>query len=151
MDNKVKPAQDHLDFVYSSPSTGKRMDKVDEIGIPGYWVRSLTGPVQFVDAFRNMCFEPEGGEQCVDMVIEVGPRAALSGPIQDILSISDLRGVYIPYGSCLIRKKNAVDTIHSLVGDPLARGYPVNLTPVNFPYGTHGTGLEVLHDLSSYP
>ncbi|KAK3361247.1 hypothetical protein B0T24DRAFT_684913 [Lasiosphaeria ovina] len=130
MDNKVKPARQRLDVVFSSPSTGERMDSVDEIGSPSHWVRRLTGPVRFVDAFRNMCFDGCSDELQVDMVIEVGPHAALSGPIQDIMSLPRFKGASIPYASCL-------------------KGCAVNLAAVNFPHGTHG--LKVLHDLPHYP
>ena len=150
MDKKVQPAQDHLDFAFSSPSTGTRINCVEEIGSPAHWVRSLTGPVKFVDAFRNMCFDDSGsGEPVVDMVIEVGPHAALSGPIQDIMSMPEFRGHEIPYSSCLVRKHSAVDTMHTLVGTLLRKGYPINLGPVNFPYGN--CGMQVLRDLPRYP
>lgn len=149
MDKKVRPAQQHLDMIFSSPSTGNRMEDADEIGSPAHWVRSLTGPVQFVDAFRNMCFEAPGSELDVDMVIEVGPHAALSGPIQDIMGMPEFKDVTIPYGSCLTRKQNAVDTMQALVGNLVQKGYPVDLAAVNFPYGKYG--VKVLHDLPSYP
>ncbi|KAK0741973.1 hypothetical protein B0T21DRAFT_408828 [Apiosordaria backusii] len=149
MNNKVRPAQDHLDFIFSSPSAGTRMEGAHEIGSPAHWVRSLTGRVQFVDAFRNMCFESPGGELSVDMVIEVGPHAALSGPIQEILRMPDFNGVTIPYESCLVRKKHAVETMHTLVSSLVQKGYPVNLAPVNLPYGRDG--VKVLHDLPRYP
>ncbi len=149
MENKVRPAQDHLDLVFSSPATGTRLDDVQEIGSPAHWVRSLTGPVRFVEAFRSMCFGEHGHEPSVDMVVEVGPHAALSGPIQDIMGNPDFRGVTIPYASCLIRKQSAVDTMQALVGNLVQKGYPVNLAAVNFPYGKDG--LKVLHDLPRYP
>lgn len=149
MDKKVSPAQDHLDLVFSSPATGTRLEDVEEIGSPSHWVRSLTGPVRFVEAFRSMCFESPDSEPAVDMVIEVGPHAALSGPIQDIMGMPEFKDVTIPYASCLIRKQSAVDTMHTLVGSLVQKGYPVNLAAVNFPYGKHG--LKVLHDLPRYP
>ncbi|KAK3688670.1 hypothetical protein B0T22DRAFT_407287 [Podospora appendiculata] len=150
MENRVKPSQNHLDFVFSSPSTGKCMDNASEISSPNHWVKSLTGPVKFVDAFRNMCFDTsEDSDPSIDMVIEVGPHAALSGPVQDIMTMPEFKGVNIPYSSCLIRKQNAVDTMHALVGDLVGRGYPVNLGPVNFPYGQ--PGLKVLYNLPGYP
>ena len=150
MDKKVKPAQDHLDFIFSSPSTGKRMDEVNKIGSPAHWVHSLTGPVQFVDAFRNMCFDGSSTKPCVDMVIEVGPHAALSGPIQDIMSsLAEFKGTNIPYASCLIRKQSAVDTMQALVGGLLRKGHTVDLAAVNFPLGTYN--LKVIHNLPSYP
>lgn len=149
MDKKVRPAQDRLDVIFSSPATGARLDDAHAIGHPAHWVRSLTGPVRFVEAFRSMCFETPDSEPSVDMVIEVGPHAALSGPIQDIMGMAEFRNSSIPYASCLIRKQNAVDTMHALVGNLVQKGYRVNLAAVNFPYGKRG--LKVLYDLPSYP
>ncbi|KAH6857080.1 hypothetical protein B0I37DRAFT_301053 [Chaetomium sp. MPI-CAGE-AT-0009] len=149
MENKVRPAQDRLDLVFSSPATGTRLDDVEAIGSPSHWVRSLTGPVRFVEAYRSMCFESPGSEPAVDMVIEVGPHAALSGPIQDIMGMPEFKDVEIPYASCLIRKQNAVDTMQALVSKLMQKSYPLNLGAVNFPYGKHG--LKVLHDLPRYP
>ncbi|KAK3399711.1 putative polyketide synthase [Sordaria brevicollis] len=152
MDKKVKPAKEKLDMIFSSPCTGKRMDKVAEIGSPGHWVRSLTGCVKFVDAFRSMVFATPGStEPEVDMVIEVGPHAALSGPIQDILAMPEFKDIptKIPYASCLIRKKSAVETMQELVGNLVGKGYPVDLKGVNFPFGSEG--VKVLTDLPAYP
>ena len=149
MHNRVRPAQASLDIVFSSPATGTRLDDVEAIGNPAHWVRSLTQPVRFVDAFCSMCFEDSDSEPTVDMVIEVGPHAALSGPVQDILAMPQFRDVTIPYATCLVRKQNAVNTMHALVGNLIQRGHPVNLAAVNFPFGTHG--LTVLHDLPHYP
>ncbi|KAL8720573.1 MAG: hypothetical protein Q9225_002592 [Loekoesia sp. 1 TL-2023] len=146
----VKP-EDRLDnVVYSSPTTGRRMTSVKEIGEPMHWVKSLTNPVQFVEAFRNLCFDDTGSSAPdVDVVIEIGPHAALSGPIQEILSLPEFRDHEIPYLTCLVRKSSALDTMHTLVCDLICRGYPVNLRPVNFPHGTHD--VQVLHDLPHYP
>ncbi len=149
MDGKVRPAQDTLDMVFSSPATGARLDDAEAIGSPAHWVRSLTGPVRFVEAFSSMCFDGSDTEPAVDMVIEVGPHAALSGPIQDIFGMPQFRNLTIPYATCLIRKQNAVDTMHALVGSLIQNGYPVNLAAVNFPFGKQG--LTVLHDLPHYP
>ncbi|KAK3991082.1 putative polyketide synthase [Cladorrhinum sp. PSN332] len=149
MDKRVRPAQPELNFIYSSPSTGERVDDIGEIAHPSYWVRSLTGPVQFVDSFRNMCFESGASEPTVDMVIEIGPHAALKGPIQDIMALPEFKGHNIQYGSCLVRRQNAVATMHSLVGDLIEKGFPVNLLPINLPYGREG--VRVLHDLPRYP
>lgn len=149
MENKVHPAQRQLNYIFSSPSTGERVEDVDEISHPAYWVRSLTGPVQFVDSFRNMCFEAPGSEPAVDMVIEVGPHAALAGPIRDIMALPEFKGVDIFYDSCLKRPQNAMETIHSLVSNLVHKGFPINLAPINFPYGREG--VKVLHNLPKYP
>lgn len=146
----VKPEERLNNVIYSSPTTGRRHGSVEEIGEPIHWVRSLTQPVLFVEAFRNMCFDnSEADMPDVDIVIEVGPHAALSGPIQEILTLPEFEGSEIPYLTCLVRKSNAVNTMHTLVCDLIRRAYPVHLNAVNFPYGSHG--VRVLHDLPAYP
>ncbi|KAH6612883.1 hypothetical protein B0J18DRAFT_473798 [Chaetomium sp. MPI-SDFR-AT-0129] len=150
MDGKIRPASEKLTVAFSSPATGTRLGDIAEIGAPGHWVRSLTGPVRFVEAFTSMVFDGKSEEPAVDMVIEVGPHAALSGPIQDILGLPVFEGTTIPYASCLVRKKHAVETMHALVSTLIQKSYPsLDLAAVNFPLGT--TGLRVLHDLPPYP
>ncbi|KAJ4286910.1 hypothetical protein N0V88_007855 [Collariella sp. IMI 366227] len=149
MEKRVKPAQGHLNMIFSSPATGTVLKDVHEIGSPAHWVRSLTGPVRFVESFRSMCFAGPEGKQVVDMVIEVGPHSALSGPIQDIMGMDEIRNVTIPYTSCLVRKQNAVETMQALVSSLIQKGFSLNLAAVNFPYGKHG--LKVLHNLPRYP
>ncbi|KAE8852240.1 hypothetical protein HRS9122_02527 [Pyrenophora teres f. teres] len=117
--------------IYSSPTTGRRMNDVAEIGKAEHWVKSLTQPVLFVDSFTNMCFAAEGEPCDVDMVIELGPHPALSGPIQDIKGLPIFNGATIGYGSCLVRKKNAVDTVQALVCDLIHQGLPLNMAGVN--------------------
>lgn len=150
MQKLVTPEKYLHDIIYSSPTTGGRMTSAKAIGQPKHWVDSLTHPVQFVEAFRNMCFvDAETSNSDVDVVIEVGPHAALSGPIQEILTLPQFKGSEIPYMSCLVRKSSALDTMHTLVCDLIRRGYPVDLGSVNFPNGRHE--VRVLHDLPRYP
>ncbi|KAI9879283.1 MAG: hypothetical protein M1830_009013 [Pleopsidium flavum] len=148
---KLVKAEERLaDVIYSSPTTGTRMTSVEEIGSPKHWVRSLTHPVQFVEAFRNMCFgDSSASAPDVDVVIEVGPHAALSGPIQEMLTLPEFKGCKISYLTCLVRKSSALDTMHALSCDLIRKGYPVNMNSINFPHGRHG--VRVLHDLPHYP
>ena len=148
---KLVHAEENLeDIIYSSPTTGKRMNSAKAIGDPVHWVRSLTNPVLFVEAFQKMCFEDSSYiNPAIDVVVEVGPHAALSGPIQDILMLPEFKGSGISYLSCLIRKNNAIDTMHSLACELLRKGYPVDLEPLNFPNGRQE--VRVLHDLPHYP
>jgi acyl transferase domain-containing protein/ubiquinone/menaquinone biosynthesis C-methylase UbiE len=152
---KLVKAEGRLnEMIYSSPTTGTRMASAEEIGSPEHWVRSMTQPVQFVEALRNMCLGDSSASaplsaQDVDVVIEVGPHAALSGPIQEILTLPEFKGCRISYLTCLVRKSSALDTMHALACDLLRKGYPVNMNSINFPHGRHG--VRVLHDLPHYP
>ena len=148
---KLIKAEERLDdVIYSSPTTGVRMTSVEEIGSPEHWVRSLTHPVQFVEAFRNMCLGgSSAGASDVDVVIEVGPHAALSGPIQEISTLPEFKGCSISYLTCLVRKSSALDTMHTLACELIRKGYPINMNAINFPHGRYG--VEVLHSLPHYP
>lgn len=148
---KYVTAGESLDnVIYSSPTTGARMTAAKAIGDPVHWVRSLTNPVLFVEAFRNMCFgDSSSAGPDVDVIVEVGPHAALSGPIQEIISLPEFEKREMPYLSCLVRKSSALDTMQALACDLIRKGYPVDLKGVNFPHGRHG--LRVLHDLPHYP
>ncbi|KAH6658934.1 hypothetical protein BKA67DRAFT_509967 [Truncatella angustata] len=146
---------DTLSVVFSSPTTGGRIENATDLCDAGHWARSLVNPVRFVEAFKDMVNstksenDGEENEGVVDMVLEVGPHGALGGPIQEILSLPEFAGRKVPYATCLVRKSSAIDTTHSLVCDLLRNGYPVNMDAVNFPTGR--VGVKVIYDLPHYP
>lgn len=137
-------------IIYASPTTGTRLTSAEEIGSPEHWAKSMVSPVLFVDAFHEMALETSTGEAIVDIAIEVGPHAALSGPVSDILNLPEYQGHNISYLSCLTRNTSAVDTMQALAGQLVRRGYSVDLTAVNFPSGKRNS-IRVLHDLPPYP
>ena len=146
-------ADERLGVVFSSPITGGRVLSRSAVRDPGHWAKGMVSPVRFVEAFQHMCWadphSPTQGETEVDMVIEIGPHGALGGPIQEILHLPEFKDYKIPYGTCLVRRSNAVHTMHKLICKLLDHGYPVDLGAVNFPLGRHG--VRVLHDLPHYP
>ncbi len=101
-------ANDDLDTIYySSPTTGERMTSAGDISKPEHWIRSMREPVQFLDALRDMvrgCTARSVGkvgsaligDPNVNFLIEVGPHAALSGPINEILSLPEFQGEIYP-------------------------------------------------------
>lgn len=114
---------------------------------PSHWVRNMTSPVLFHQAFDAMCFgSPDSKGSYVDMLVEVGAHSTLAGPIRQILKARD---VTLPYTSCLKRPNNAVETMQQMACDLLGAGYPVDLAAVNFPHGTQNVGFVT--DLPSYP
>ncbi|QQK46332.1 Lovastatin diketide synthase LovF [Penicillium digitatum] len=136
-------------IIYASPTTGTRMSDAAEIANPEHWVKSMLSPVQFIDAFREMALDLSTGQSAIDIAIEVGPHAALSGPIADILLLPEFKDSNISYMSCLIRKSSAVNTMQALAGQLISMGFPVDNNAVNFPLGK--TDVSVLHDLPPYP
>lgn len=152
---KLVKEESHMlgSIAYSSPCTGGRMTDADEIASPEHWARTMPSPVLFVDAFRDMVLGDPGSElkPNVDAVIEVGPHAALAGPISDILKLPEFQAleVSIPYVSCLVRHSSAVKTMQEVVTRLLREGYPVNIEAVNSPRGKRH-GVQVLCDLPPY-
>lgn len=114
----------------------------------------MVQPVEFLDSVTNMCLSPEPSEgsqdqPSVDILLEIGPHAALQGPIRQILSQPSLKDKSISYLSCLRRGQDAVSTMQSMACCQLESSYPVSLADINFPHGSKG--LQVLADLSPYP
>lgn len=118
-----------------------------KIFTPSHWVRNMTSPVLFHQAFDAMCFGSlESKSSDIDMLVEVGAHSTLAGPIRQILKARD---VTLPYTSCLKRPNNAVETMQEMACDLLAAGYPVDLAAVNFPHGMQNASFVT--DLPSYP
>lgn len=114
-----------------------------------YWVQNLTCAVRFDEAIQSMC-QPVGNFKTgVSLVIELGPHAALQGPIKQILKYIGGPASTISYSSALTRKRNAVETALALAGTMFVKGVPLNMESINFP-----TPLErppqVLIDMPRY-
>lgn len=108
------------DVVYGSPVTGAVVDS-SEVLTPEYYVRNITSPVLFSDAFTAV-------SQHIDLVVEIGPHSTLSGPIRDIL---ESEGREMGYATCLKRPVDAIHTMQDLACDLVGFGYPVSLHEVN--------------------
>jgi acyl transferase domain-containing protein/ubiquinone/menaquinone biosynthesis C-methylase UbiE len=139
---------DFEDVVYTSPTTGGRIHSAKDL-TPEHWTKNMLQPVEFLSSLTRMCVETVSEERALDILIEVGPHSALAGPIRQVLQTPELKDLNLLYGSCLVRKVDAVQSMQTLVCLLLARGYPVDLGAVNFPNGQEE--LEVLCDLPSYP
>ncbi|KAK2628215.1 hypothetical protein QTJ16_002861 [Diplocarpon rosae] len=116
---------------------------------PSYWVDNLTKAVRFSEALTSMCKPTEGHKTGVDMIIEIGPAAALAGPIKQILKANGPNTMAIPYASALVRKKDAVESAMDLAAILFNKGAPLNLGAVNFPRPKKAPLLLV--DMPRYP
>ncbi|KAL1881223.1 Type I Iterative PKS [Diaporthe australafricana] len=142
---------DDLAISFSSSVTGARVSKASELADPAHWVASLVQPVQFVDGLTDMILgdmDPSGTS--VDVIVEVGPHAALGGPIRQILDLPEFgTASQVPYFSCLNRKETALGSMQSLAASLIQQGLVLDMTAVNFPWG-QPPEVGVLHDLPSY-
>ncbi|AEO58697.1 polyketide synthase [Thermothelomyces thermophilus ATCC 42464] len=130
-------------YRYASPVTGDIVTDSEALG-PEYFVRNLTSPVLFSEAFDKMCFGEDGTVQ-VDVVVEIGAHGTLAGPIRQILK---RRGTTeLPYVSTLSRNVDAVETMQNLAVGLLEQGYPVDLSAVNDPLGAEPA---LVYDLPKY-
>ncbi|KAF4443746.1 putative polyketide synthase [Fusarium austroafricanum] len=103
-----------------------------------HWVDNLISPVQFSKAFSLMCSSAASapvkklGSRAttktpkITQVLEIGPHAALRGPIREIMELTpDVSGV--GYESVLRRGVSAVDTALAAANWLWCRGYEVNV------------------------
>ncbi|KAI0896725.1 ketoacyl-synt-domain-containing protein [Annulohypoxylon nitens] len=99
-------------------SLHSRKISTDELG-PQYWVDNLTNPVRFTTALQLLCEESEP-----DILIEIGPHAALKGPIMQLLKTLGQPSSKVPtYIPTLVRARDATETTLELAGQLFIRGY----------------------------
>lgn len=114
-DVELQEGEDTVEFFSSLRS---RKVNIDELG-PQYWVENLTNPVRFTTALKALCEESEP-----DILIEIGPHAALKGPIMQTLKTMGLPASKAPtYIPTLVRGRDATETTLELAGQLFVRGY----------------------------
>lgn len=113
-----------------------------------YWRDNLTYPVQFSQAVKKMC-EPDSHAR-IDTLIELGPHAALEGPIKQILKSVGTKAMKIGYSSALIRNQDAVETSLKLAANMFTTGVDLNFAAINFPRAD-GKAPVILTDMPRYP
>ncbi|KAJ5170212.1 Acyl transferase/acyl hydrolase/lysophospholipase [Penicillium coprophilum] len=119
-----------------------------------YWTSNLTGKVLFSDSLSAMCRYTEsinGEKRAIDILVEVGPHAALKGPVSHMLK-SIARDQDVGYFPTLVRGKNGIHTMHELAASLFSKGLPIDLQKVNFDNSQNvSKQFAVLGDLPSYP
>ena len=123
-----------------SSVTGKRIDNTQLDA--QYWVDNLVSPVRFADAVTQMCFSRvEKGQASIqmnantgsvfsDILVEIGPHAALQSAIKEILTKTAFAAA-ITSLAVLNRSAPGLSTILNMVGSLYARGYPIDATNIN--------------------
>ncbi|KAL8990768.1 MAG: hypothetical protein Q9169_008041, partial [Polycauliona sp. 2 TL-2023] len=126
-----------------------------------YWVSNMCAPVEFSAALSSLLTHttqvPGGRSKKVPIrwggLVELGPHAALQGPIQQIVTSSTSKTAKdAVYMSLVLRGKDATNTTLTAAGQLWALGYDVDLLAVN---GRESESSLVHHKalagLPSYP
>ncbi|GAB0134290.1 t1pks [Epichloe bromicola] len=114
------------DVSFYSSLVGRRCNDSEELG-PSYWVDNLVKPVLFSSAVQDM-YEKEKP----DVVIEIGPHAALEGPIKQILRAIHPQAVsHVGYLPTLVRNQNSAVALVDLAGKLFLQGHGVKFGEIN--------------------
>ncbi|KAI1371682.1 putative polyketide synthase [Hypoxylon crocopeplum] len=143
-----------------SSVTGKRVT-AKRLRDPSYWALNMESPVLFSQAVMEMCSQSAAAlvkkidkshifASVVDHLVEIGPHAALQGPLRDILR-SCPRGTSIGYTAILRRKQSAMETLLNAMGELHCMGNPMNLRAINEPGSEATRSPSILVDLPEYP
>ncbi|KAF5699716.1 polyketide synthase [Fusarium globosum] len=123
-------------------SLGGTVSSASALQNPDHWVDNLVSPVQFSKAFSLMCSNTSSSAPVkklgssakatvkppkITQVLEIGPHAALRGPIREIMELTpEVSG--IGYESVLRRGTSAVDTALGAANWLWCRGYEVDMS-----------------------
>jgi len=139
-----------------SSVTGREITSED-LG-PQYWVENLTSPVRFSEAAaRLLDYSPNTKKHrreqkpFVDILVEIGPHAALKGPLKQILEASQGATTTTSYLSLLQRGTNAAFSTLTAIGGIFVKGYDVDIAKVNTVEAERPKEPTPLVDLPSYP
>lgn len=125
-----------------------------------YWVQNMVSPVRFSEAITRLTSQSRetltkklGGAHQKSIVvhdlIELGPHAALQGPVKEILQTIP-RGEEVTYSSLILRGPSALDATLRVAGRFHCMGYPLNLMEVNQIGNTLGRKHALLTNLPEY-
>jgi acyl transferase domain-containing protein/NADPH:quinone reductase-like Zn-dependent oxidoreductase len=100
-----------------------------------YWVQNLTCTVRFSEGVQSMCLPLDKSESKtgINLLIELGPHAALQGPVKQILKHMGGPFSKIAYASVLARKRDAVQSALAVAGTLFVKGAILNMGALNFP------------------
>ncbi|KID71992.1 polyketide synthase, partial [Metarhizium brunneum ARSEF 3297] len=114
-----------------------------------YWVDNLISPVRFSDAIQTLAREHHKHNGGLALFVEIGPHAALAGPIRQCLAASNVPKLEYNYLSALKRGTGAVETMLQVVGHLFERGVRVNFDEITaLTPGFHTAAVRP--DLPSY-
>ncbi|KAI1389501.1 putative polyketide synthase [Hypoxylon trugodes] len=122
----------------------------DRLCEPSYWALNMTSQVQFSKAIETMCASSGELASQVDHIVEIGPHAALQGPIRETLKAYAPEST-IGYSSFLRRNQSADESLLQAVGQLHSIGLPLDLRAVNEPTEGPSVSRSLLTFLPEYP
>lgn len=139
----IAPQPCRPDVAFYSSLVGK-YNTTETLGA-SYWVNNLVRPVLFSTALQSM-YQNEKP----DVLIEVGPHAALEGPIKQILrSISSQASAEVKYFPTLVRNQDSAVALIDLAGKMFLQGHGVKFSEINQTNVTQPP--NVITDFPPYP
>ena len=116
-----------------------------------YWVRNLISSVKLAPALMKLCMRSNKHvvNRLVDIFVEIGPHAALQGPIKESLRAHAEVTKEIRYIPSLMRNQDTVLSAHRTACNLFESGYSIDLGAINTPLG-HDKTPAVLTDLPTY-
>ncbi|KAF5549198.1 polyketide synthase [Fusarium mexicanum] len=122
-----------------------------------YWVSNLVSQVKFSTASQLVARHlSDTYPSAVNMLIEIGPHAALSGPIRQSLSESNFKlssgtSFKYTYAPCLVRNTSALKSVLALAGRMFETGCSVQFHDATSTNSSSSFQPQVVADLPSYP
>ncbi|KAJ5526486.1 polyketide synthase [Penicillium frequentans] len=162
MINAYADANDMVPFSSDIPMVSSVTGKVisdTSVAEASYWASNMASPVRFSQAVAVMC--RHGAKDvakkldqshllvpAVDQLLEIGPHATLKSSLREILETGS-RG-QLGYNAVLFRKKNAVDTLLSTLGQLHCVGVNLKFRAINEPSDI-AINRKMLTTLPEYP
>jgi NADPH:quinone reductase-like Zn-dependent oxidoreductase len=133
----VQAAKEHKPFDPPTPTTTRMVSSVTNRVIPDmtvldekYWSNNLRSPVLFNQAVQTILTSDNFKD--VDVLIEVGPHSAMSGPIKQIKT--KLGREQLEYFPTLLRGTDCAIQLLNLAGELFLLGYPLDMERVAAAY-----------------
>ncbi|KAI1431432.1 putative polyketide synthase [Xylaria sp. CBS 124048] len=140
----AEPSSQNSDQAAFFSSVTGHLESAHVVACPEYWVKNLVSQVRFSEAISTLLSTPETP---INILMEIGPHAALKGPINQILQSMNKSPspIYIP---SLVRGTEDDKSVLTLASRYFALGGRLDFSAVNKP--TNGRQGHVMSDLPAY-
>ncbi|PHH68887.1 hypothetical protein CDD82_201 [Ophiocordyceps australis] len=129
---------------FYSSLRGRRIEPASRCLDAAYWVDNLVKPVLFSPAVDSLCRDVKP-----TVLVEIGPHAALEGPVKQILRSLGAAAGDASYLASLVRNQDATTAMLRLAGRLFVMGQSLDFAQVNAVEAHEAPRL--LDDLAPYP